>query len=130
MPPDPWLHHLALTVTDLERSTAWYRDLLGTIEVVPRDGPTWRRVLLRGPNLLLSLAVHDGTDPGDRFDERRVGIDHLAIGCRERADLDAWVAHLDELGVVHGPITEAPHAHLVACHDPDGIAVEFYWLVG
>jgi glyoxylase I family protein len=130
VPPDAWLHHVALTVTDLERSTAWYGNLLGSPEVLTRDGATWRRVLLRAPTLLLSLTTHDGTEPDDRFDERRVGIDHLAIGCRERADLDAWVAHLDALGVRHGPITEAPHAHLVACHDPDGIAVEFYWLAG
>lgn len=129
MPPDASLHHLALTVTDLERSVAWYRDLLGSVEVVTRDGPTWRRRLLRTPGgLALALTVHDGTEPEDRFDERRVGIDHLAIGCATRSDLDAWVAHLDDLGITHGPVTEAPHAHLVACHDPDGIAVEFYWL--
>lgn len=130
MPPAAWLHHVALTVTDLERSTDWYRRLLGDAEVISRDGPTWRRVLLRSPGLVLSLTVHAGTDPSDHFSERRVGLDHLAVGCRERADLDAWVAHLDALGVRHGPITEAPHAHLVACHDPDGIAVEFYWLAG
>jgi glyoxylase I family protein len=130
VPPDAWLHHVALTVTDLERSTDWYRNLLGSAEVLPRDGATWRRVLLRSPTMALSLTTHDGTEPDDRFDERRVGIDHLAVGCRERTDLDAWVAHLDALGVRHGPITEAPHAHLVACHDPDGIAVEFYWLAG
>jgi glyoxylase I family protein len=130
VPPAAWLHHVALTVTDLERSTDWYRNLLGSAEVLPRDGATWRRVLLRTPTMALSLTTHDGTEPDDRFDERRVGIDHLAVGCRERTDLDAWVAHLDALGVRHGPITEAPHAHLVACHDPDGIAVEFYWLAG
>lgn len=130
MPPDAWLHHVALTVSDLDRSTAWYRRLLGDVEVIERDGRTWRRVLLRSPGLTLSLTVHDGTDASDRFSERRVGLDHLAIGCRERADLEAWVAHLDALGVPHAPITEAPHAHLVACHDPDGISVEFYWSVG
>lgn len=131
MPPEPWLHHVALTVTDLEASTAWYRRVLGLGEPVARDGPTWQRVLLRSSSggFALSLSVHHGTSADDRFDPARVGMDHLAIGCRTRAELEGWVAHLDELGVAHAAVTEAPHAHLVACHDPDGIAVEFYWLV-
>lgn len=128
-PPRPRLHHVGLTVTDLDRSVAWYQRVLGLEEVVRRDGPTWRRVLVRAPGFALSLSVHDTTSSHDRFDEARVGLDHLAIGCDTRSELDAWVARLDELGVPHAPVTEAPHAHLVACHDPDGIAVEFYWLV-
>lgn len=127
--PVPWLHHIALTVTDLDASTAWYRQVLGLDEVVKRNGPTWQRVLLRRGSFALSLTVHDETDVADRFDERRVGLEHLAIGCHDRDELDAWVARLDELGVSHAPVTEAPHAHLVACQDPDGVAVEFYWLV-
>lgn len=132
MTPEPWLHHVALTVTDLDTATEWYRRVLGLDEPVPRDGPTWRRVLLRAASggFALSLSVHDATGADDRFDPARVGMDHLAIGCRSREELDRWVAHLDGLGIDHAAVTEAPHAHLVACHDPDGIPVEFYWLVG
>lgn len=57
MPPRPQLHHVALMVTDLTRSAAWYREVLGLEEPVPRDGPTWQRVLLRSAGFALSLLV-------------------------------------------------------------------------
>ena len=47
-----------------------------------------------------------------------------------REDLDAWLAHVDGLGFERSEVTEAPHAHLFTCPDPDGTPVEFYWPVG
>ncbi len=60
----------------------------------------------------------------------RVGVDHIGFGCRSRAELDAWIAHLETQGVTRSEVTETPRAHLVTCRDPDGIPLEFYWLVG
>jgi catechol 2,3-dioxygenase-like lactoylglutathione lyase family enzyme len=34
MPTITGAHHVALTVTDVERSTAWYCDLLGLVKVL------------------------------------------------------------------------------------------------
>jgi catechol 2,3-dioxygenase-like lactoylglutathione lyase family enzyme len=129
VPPAPRLHHTSLTVTSLERSVPWYREVLGLAEPLRHDGARWQRVVWRTEGVTMSLTVHDRTDAHDRFDESRVGMDHLAFGCTSRAELDEWVAHLDALGVEHGPVVEAPHAHLVVAHDPDGIPVEFYWFV-
>jgi glyoxylase I family protein len=123
--PLPALHHVALTVTDLQRSTAWYQQLFGIEEVLERDRETWRRHVLRRDGFQLSLSVHEATRPDDRFDETRVGIDHISIGCRDRAELDAWLAHADALGIEHAAVTETPQSWVVALHDPDGIAVEF-----
>lgn len=129
MPPAPWLHHISLSVTDLDRSAAWYRRALDLGETARRDGPTWRKILLRSGSFVLSLTAHEGTAAEGSFDETTVGLDHVAIGCRDRSELDAWIAHLEAVDVPHAPITEAPHAHLVTCRDPDGTPVEFYWPV-
>ena len=64
--------------------------------------------------------------PGGRFDERRVGLDHLSIACGDRAEVEAWERHLDELGVEHGELVDAGYGHVLTSRDPDGIPVEFF----
>ncbi|MFA9444926.1 VOC family protein [Egicoccus sp. AB-alg6-2] len=130
MPPRPRLHHVSVSVTDLEASANWYRRVLAVEEIGTRQGAGWRKSVLGTDGFLVSLTRHDAADADDRFDETRVGLDHLAIGCDRREDLDAWLAHVDELGLERSPVTEAPHAHLFTCRDPDGMPVEFYWPVG
>ena len=126
---DPNIAHIALSVSDLDRSEAWYRRLLDVHQSSRRTGPTWRRVILQANTVRLSLTAHNGTASTDRFDERRIGLDHIAIGCRDRTALDSWINHIDTLGLSRGPVVEAEHAHLFVCRDPDGIPVEFYWLI-
>jgi glyoxylase I family protein len=129
MPPVPHLHHVSLAVRDLDVSLAWYRRLLGIDDVVLRRTPTWQRALLRTDGFVLSLTSHAGTAPDDRFDETRVGLDHVSIGCRELADFEAWATHLDTLGIPHAQPTvlpETPPLRLLTCRDPDGIPIEFY----
>jgi glyoxylase I family protein len=60
----------------------------------------------------------------DRFDEDRVGLDHLCLRVPSRADLDSAAAHLDELGVAHEPIKEIGHGYILEFRDPDHIALE------
>lgn len=129
VPPRPYVDHVAVSVRDLDRSEAWYLRLLGIDEAVRRDGPTWRRAILQVDGFRLSLTEHEDTRTADQFDETRVGLDHLGIGCRDRAAFDAWLAHVEHLGIPRSPVVEAPHAHLFVCRDPDGVPVEFYWLL-
>jgi hypothetical protein len=35
-------------------------------------------------------------------------------------------AHLDALGVSHGPVRPSHHGDVVAVHDPDGIEIRLY----
>jgi hypothetical protein len=83
-------HHITLTVTDLPRSIDWYERVLGMTKVADREGPTWKRALMRSEGgLVIGLTAHEGTG-SDRFDERRVGLDHLSIACEDRAEVEAW----------------------------------------
>jgi catechol 2,3-dioxygenase-like lactoylglutathione lyase family enzyme len=128
------LHHSGLTVTDIEASEAWYTRVLGLIRafVEPHHGGgTGYAVVLHRPgsSLFLGLDKHEA-NLGERFDESRTGLDHVAFHVAERSQLDAWVEHFDRLGVRHSGITEFsqpfPFAVLVF-RDPDNIQLELIW---
>jgi len=125
MPSFPAIAHVALTVRDLERSVPWYEALFGSKPVLDEDtGPFRHVVWLVGGTL---VGLHQFPDPaaGD-FDERRVGLDHLAFGCESRDDLEKWARRLDEIGIEHGEIKDASYGSGLSFRDPDGIALELF----
>src|SRR5882724_5882455 len=91
------IHHLGLTVRDVEASVLWYARVLGFERVGEWDSPdgTRRKVFLRhhGLRTRLGLTQHRGGGQ-DVFDERRVGLDHLAFAVADRVELDAWAIRL------------------------------------
>ena len=124
----PGLTHIAVTVTDLARSTAWYAELFGTAPVLDEDvdaGAFHHTVFALGGGQLFGLHKHQeaGAAP---FDEHSPGLDHVAFSCGDRAELEKWGSRLDELGVVHGEIVDAPYGSGLSFRDPDGIALEFF----
>ena len=64
--------------------------------------------------------------PPGQFSEFAVGLDHLAFGCADRAELEKWAQRLEELGVKHGGIVDAHYGSGVSFRDPDNIALEFF----
>jgi catechol 2,3-dioxygenase-like lactoylglutathione lyase family enzyme len=104
----PAMTHVALTVTDLDASIQWYERLLGIKPVLDEDaGGFHHTVYLLQGGTLLGLHKHPATDGNDRFDEHRPGLDHLSFGVADRAELEAWQARLEELGIPHGGIVDA-----------------------
>lgn len=122
------VHHLNLSVSDLERSSGWYQRLLGLSELTrlsAEDG-SWSKVLLRHPSgLLVGLTQHRRND-AQPFDEWRCGVDHVALAVTDVDALRAWEARLDELGVVRSPIKTTPLGSLITIRDPDNIQLELY----
>lgn len=134
------IHHMRMTVTDVERSKAFYTEVLGFEVAVagppPPDDPSHEAVVesLQGGVILMHQGMFFGLRPadpdrvaeGDYFDALRVGLDHLSFGVPSRADLDRAVALLHERGVDHGPIRDLTALGLsfLAFFDPDGIALE------
>lgn len=134
------IHHLRLTVTDIERSRQFYTSLLG-FEVAaespqpgdPSEAETFRIlfggiVMIRG-NLLMGLRP---TAPeGDHFDPDRVGLDHLSFGVAGRDDLERAATLFDENNVAHGEIVRLPSfgIDVLPFEDPDGIQLELTALV-
>ena len=125
MPEFPSITHLALTVSDLKRSVPWYGNLFGSKPVLDEDTGAFHHVVwLVGHTL---IGIHQFPDPKtEAFDERRVGLDHVAFACANRAELQQWEARLNELGVAHGGIMDAHYGSGLSFRDPDNIALEFF----
>jgi glyoxylase I family protein len=120
-------HHVTLAVTDLDRSVAWYTEVLGMERVADRQGPGWTRALMRTDDgLTIGLTMHEDTPSTDRFDHRRVGMDHLSIACAGPATIEAWRERLDEAGAAHGPIEHVSYGVVLTARDPDDIPIEFF----
>jgi glyoxylase I family protein len=127
MPEFPTITHVALTVSDLDRSVPWYEKLFDANPVLDEDtGPFRHVVFLVGGQTLIGL--HQFPDPADdlSFNERRVGLDHVAFNSAERKELEQWMERLDELGIAHGDIVDASYGSGLSFRDPDGIALEFF----
>jgi glyoxylase I family protein len=129
VPAFPPLSHAAVTVTDLAASTAWYTALFGSEPVLDEDETTGgfhHTVFALPSGHLFGLHTHRGGPVDGGFDARRPGLDHLAFGCADRAELETWAARLDELGVAHGGIVDAHYGSGVSFTDPDGTALELF----
>jgi glyoxylase I family protein len=126
VPEFPTIAHVALTVSDLDRSVPWYEDLIGAKPVVDEDTGPFRHVVWLIGSTLVGLHQFPELDDDSAFDERRLGLDHLAFQCANRTELEAWQAQLDTLGIAHGGIVDAGYGSGLSFRDPDNIALEFF----
>jgi glyoxylase I family protein len=129
------IHHLRLTVTDVARSREFYTGLLGfevAVESPPPDDPSAAEVypVLFGGVVMTRGSLLMGLRPvapaGDRFDEDRVGLDHLSFSVGSLAELEAAARLFDERGVPHGEIRTLGGfgIHVLPFRDPDNIQIE------
>ena len=113
--------HLVLVVADVERSVAWYRDVLG-LEVLRfeawKDGEVFFPSVRVDPSTIIDLVVGD-RGPG------RGNVDHFCLVV-EATDLEA-VRDGGSFDVVEGPVTRwgaRGDATSLYVRDPDGNVVE------
>ncbi len=128
--------HVRLTVTDIAASRRFYDDVFGfpVAYEVPADADEATRealgflfggVIYALPGGML-LGLRPVGQAGDRFDEDRVGLDHLSLSLGSPEDVTAAAAVLDELGIAHAGVKDIGRAVLLEFRDPDGIALEFF----
>lgn len=121
------IHHITLTVNDVEASAAWYLALLGEATVIHRAGPDWKRIRLNFPSgLVLGFTQHDAATKGQKFSHLTVGLDHIGLACESEGEVRGWAAKLDELGFERGPVEDVAYAWAVTARDPDNIPIEFF----
>jgi glyoxylase I family protein len=133
----PGLHHLALTVTDLDASVQWYGEVFGVQPMmdIPHQGGVGRILATEDKQLLIALHHHD-TNDGGLCRETVTGLDHAGFTVPTRADLEGWQDHLEAHGVVRAdtadkpltqsPIADEPYASVLVFRDQDNIQLELF----
>jgi catechol 2,3-dioxygenase len=111
---------VSLTVTDLERSLAYYEQAVG-LKTLERAGQ--RASLGTGDRELLPLVEEPGARPAVGY----TGLYHFALLVPERRDLARWLAHAARdrqpiVGLSDHFVSEA-----IYLSDPDGHGIEIYW---
>lgn len=108
-----------LTVSALDRSVAFYQQVLG-LTLLSRDGTEATLGLPERP--LVALQERPGAQQAQ---PRSPGLYHLALLLPSRADLSRWVQHAARLGLRLG---QADHLVSEAFYlsDPDGHGIEVY----
>jgi glyoxylase I family protein len=123
----PGITHVAVTVSDLDRSRQFYDRLFGSVPVLDEDtGTFYHAVYALGGGVLFGLHTHPAPNDQPKFSEYRSGLDHVAFGVADRSELERWAGRLDELGIDHGEIVDAHYGSGLSFRDPDGIALELF----
>lgn len=129
-------HHIRLTVTDIDRSRDFYRDVLGFDIVAESPGRPDDPEVRTDPHRLyggcvfqagaLLLGLRPVAPAGDSFDSERVGLDHLSFGVDSRQDLVTAAERLAAAGIEHGEVIEMDQfgIAILSFDDPDGIHLE------
>ena len=118
--------HIDLTVSDVDRTVRWWEEVMGFKLINTRDTPAFKlRSVIHPSGFFIGFMTHSNP-MGDRFDERAVGLDHLALRVAERATLEAWAEHFDSLGIEHSGVQEEQAGPVIVFRDPDNIQLELW----
>lgn len=118
------LNHAVLYVSDLERSVAFYRDVLGFRTKVAFPGAAFLQAPASTNDHDLGLfEVGAGKAP-----QGRVGLYHLAWEVESLDDLEEHLHTLEGAGALAGMSDHGATKSLYA-KDPDGLEFEVVWLV-
>ncbi len=109
-----------VTVSDLARSLAYYRDAIG-LAVLERAS---RRASLGAGETELLVLVEE---PGARPAPGHTGLYHFALLVPERVDLARWLAHAARERVPLVGLSDHFVSEAIYASDPDGHGIEIYW---
>jgi catechol-2,3-dioxygenase len=123
------LNHAVLYVRDLERSVAFYRDVLGFETVMTMGGAA---AFIQAPGStndhdlgLFQIGPAAGSSEAGR---RTVGLYHLAWEIDTLGEMERLAGRLAEAGAMVGASDHGTTKSLYA-KDPDGLEFEVAWIV-
>lgn len=115
------LDHIAITVTDMERSRKWYQDVLGMADQFPGQwGGVPTMMFAGGSGLALFPARQDARK--SEIGRGTIAVQHIAFRVT-RANFEAAQERLRELGI---PFEFQDHeiSRSIYFDDPDGYQLE------
>jgi glyoxylase I family protein len=133
------INHLALTVSDLERSAKFYDEVLGLAGYARQEVPETTQIAMKtrllawaSPNGSVTMRPAKSESVHKKHDRNAPGLNHIAFAVECRTDVDEAHERLVEMGA---PILDAPAEYsyfpgyyAVYFTDPDGLKLEFvYW---
>jgi glyoxylase I family protein len=121
------LHHVAITVTDIDASVAWYTDLFGFTQLIRDDHTTGggHGVVIGKPDWSMFVVLnHHPTNQGETFDPTRTGLDHVGFTVADRDAVVEWEKRLTDKGVKHSPITDHDWGSSLNFRDPDDMQLQ------
>ncbi|MER5254139.1 MULTISPECIES: VOC family protein [unclassified Streptomyces] len=120
--------HIGLNVTDIERSLAFYRDVIG-YGVISEGKEEGRRFAFLGENGIPALTLWQQADAS--YAASNAGLHHLAFEVDTIEEVRAYESALRAYGVEFAYEGVVPHGEGAASggiffHDPDGTRLEIY----
>lgn len=126
------IHHVGITVSDVERSEEWYGRVLGMKRLFQEEhheSDAGGYAIILGNEIgTFNIGIdHHPANKGSEFTPTRTGLDHLCLSVGAHEDVERWADHLTSQGVEHSGIVEIEGMPLAVVNfkDPDGIAIEF-----
>jgi glyoxylase I family protein len=122
------IHHITLLVADVERSLAFYRNVLGLrlVKQTVNDDDKAARHLIFGdedgrPGTLITCLEYPDLDEGT---VGRGSTHHFALAVESEAELAAWRDYLVSRGIPTTDVMNRSDFKSIYLRDPDGHIVE------
>ncbi len=122
------IHHLGLTVAQLETSAQFFTEILGWREL--RRDDSYPAIFISDGQIMLSLWQARRQPAGEFDKDANIGLHHLALELASEAQLEAVYQTLlkNKIEIEFAPecLRDGPMQHMI-CYEPGGIRIEFIW---
>lgn len=115
------IHHIELTVKNLQVSKLFYSKLPGFKEVA--EYPHF--IMFYTGSFYFGITDHEGKQHTTVFDEKNIGLDHISFEVSKKEDLNTAVQFFDSEKIPHGEIKKlSNNLYVLAFRDRDNIQLE------
>ncbi len=126
LPQTPGIHHIALRTSDMARAKTFYTETLG----FPLAMEVPDLFIFIAGGTFIGMRPATVSSPDEKFNPFNIGLDHLALGCADEAELNRVAEALKAANVENTGVKmdSTLGKNYVSFKDPDRINWEFYMI--